>query len=170
MIPGSLAHAAGSSSEESSLSGLRRDRPNHHEFRGKGCKQIVRVGFLAEPALVSRFGENERHAIMYLLDEVIRRHSDNSEGTNPFPALWMTPVLPKPSDGKGRTVLHGNGIGLLCSGSSDRSPLNALAKPIRGCCTTGSASTPSPTKRPSDDDSSRREWCAPDRLTNLRLL
>jgi hypothetical protein len=60
---------------------------------------------------------------MDLLDEVIRRHSDNSEGTNPFPALRITPVLPEPGDGKGPTVLHGNGIGLLCPHSFDGTPL-----------------------------------------------
>ncbi len=53
----------------------------------------------------------------------ICRNGDDGKGTNPFRALRMMPVLPKSGDGEGRAILHGNGIGLLCSGSFDGPPL-----------------------------------------------
>ena len=101
----------------------RRDWPDHHQVRSERRKQIVRVGFHAEPALVSRFGEDEGHTVMDLRDQVIRRHSYDGKGANPLVALRMTPVLPKSREGKGRAVLHGNGIGLLCTRSFERTPL-----------------------------------------------
>jgi hypothetical protein len=85
----------------------RRDRPHHHEVRRERREQIVRVYFHAEPALISRFGEDERHTVMDLCDEVIRRHSDDGKCANPFPALRMMPVLPKPGDGEGRAAPRG---------------------------------------------------------------
>jgi hypothetical protein len=58
-----------------------------------------------------------------LPDESIRGHGDNGKRANPLAALRMTPIFLKSSDAEGRAVLHGNGIGLLCSGSFNGSPL-----------------------------------------------
>jgi len=63
---------------------------------------------------------------MDLTDEIIRGHGEDGKSTNPLSASRMTPVLPKPRDGEWRAVLHGNGIGLLCPGSFDGTPLEEL--------------------------------------------
>jgi hypothetical protein len=60
---------------------------------------------------------------MDLADQIVGRNGDDGKGSNPFPTMRMTPALSKPGDSEGRAILHGNGIGLLCSGSFDGSPL-----------------------------------------------
>ena len=60
---------------------------------------------------------------MDLADQIVGRNGDDGKGSNRFPTMRMTPVLSKPGDSEGRAILHGNGIGLLCSGSFDGSPL-----------------------------------------------
>ena len=60
---------------------------------------------------------------MDLADQSGGRTGDDGKGSNRFPTMRMTPVLSKPGDSEGRAILHGNGIGLLCSGSFDGSPL-----------------------------------------------
>jgi hypothetical protein len=58
---------------------------------------------------------------MDLADQIVGRNGDDGKGSNPFPTMRMTPALSKPGDSEGRAILHGNGIGLLCSGSFDGS-------------------------------------------------
>ena len=43
---------------------------------------------------------------MDLADQIVGRNGDDGKCANPLPTLWVTPVLPKPSDGKGPTVLR----------------------------------------------------------------
>jgi hypothetical protein len=65
--------AAGSRSDASSFSGLhaRRYRPHRHRLRRERHKQIMRVGFRSEPALVSRARQDKRHAVVELRDELV---------------------------------------------------------------------------------------------------
>src|SRR5262245_39286502 len=55
-------------------------------------------------------------------DQIVRRNSDDGEGANPLARSWMTPILPKPSDGERRAVLHGDGVGLFRPRSFDGTP------------------------------------------------
>ena len=71
----------------------------------------------------SRFGEDERHAVVDLPDKVIRGHGDDGKGANPLTALRLTPVLPNSGNGERCPVLHGNGVRLLRSRSFDGPPL-----------------------------------------------
>jgi len=57
----------------------------------------MRVGFCSQPSFIGALEQDQRHAVVNLRDQVVRRHGDDREGANPFARVRMAPVLPQPA-------------------------------------------------------------------------
>jgi hypothetical protein len=109
-----------------------RDRPHPHWLGREWPHQVMRIGFIAQPAHVICGREDERHTIVDTGHQFVGVSRNYREGAGPLACGRVFPVLPQSAKAKRAAILHGDSIGLLGFLSLDRLPFKEVHPPLCG--------------------------------------